>query len=99
MPVFEADYDDFTLTLFNLNYGIDYEIEMINSQNDTQGDTQEDDIQNRIVSMIKRDARISTADMANQLGISISTVKRRIKTMPHISYVGRDYSGHWEIKE
>ena len=99
MPVFEADYDDFTLTLFNLNYGIDYEIEMINSQNDTQGDTQEDDIQKRIVSMIKRDARISTADMANQLGISISTVKRRIKTMPLISYVGRGYSGHWEIKE
>lgn len=49
--------------------------------------------------MIKRDARISTADMTNQLGISISTVKRRIKTMPHISYVGRGYSGHWEIKE
>ena len=106
MPVFEADFDDFTLTLFNLNYGIDYETEMSNSQNDTQGDTQgdtqenaNDDIQKRITSMIKQDARISTADMANQLGLSISTVKRRIKTMPHISYVGRGYSGHWKIKE
>ena len=24
MPVFEADNDDFTLTLYNLNYGINY---------------------------------------------------------------------------
>ena len=33
--VFEADNDDFTLTLYNLNYGHDYVINV----NDTQGDT------------------------------------------------------------
>ena len=35
IPVFEADNDDFTLTLYNLNYGHDYVINV----NDTQGDT------------------------------------------------------------
>ena len=35
MPVFDADNDDFTLTLYNLNYGHDYVINV----NDTQGDT------------------------------------------------------------
>lgn len=32
IPVFEADNDDFTLTLYNLNYGHDYVINV----NDTQ---------------------------------------------------------------
>ena len=35
MPVFDADNDDFTLTLYNLNYGHDY----VTNVNDTQCDT------------------------------------------------------------
>lgn len=35
MTAFDADNDDFTLTLYNLNYGHDYVINV----NDTQGDT------------------------------------------------------------
>ena len=35
MTVFDEDNDDFTLTLYNLNYGHDYVINV----NDTQGDT------------------------------------------------------------
>ena len=37
--------------------------------------------------------------MAKRLGIGIATVKRKIKKMPNISYVGSGYSGHWEIKQ
>ena len=37
--------------------------------------------------------------MASELGISIATVKRKIKKMPNVSYKGSGYSGHWEIKE
>ena len=47
-----------------MKYSTDYETDMSNSQNDTQGDTQEnanDDIQKRVVSMIKQNARIFTA--------------------------------------
>ena len=49
--------------------------------------------------MIKEKPKVSTADMAKKLGIGIATVKRKIKKIPSISYVGSGYSGHWEIKE
>ena len=66
-------------------------------QNGTQGDTQ-DDTQEKIIKMIEENPRVLTSDMAKRLGIGIATVKRKIKKMPNISYVGSGYSGHWEIK-
>ena len=96
MPVFGADNDGFTLTLYNLNYGTNYATQV--NENDTQGGTQ-DDAQEKIIKMIKANPQISTADMASELGISIATVKRKIKKMPNVSYKGSGYSGHWEIKE
>lgn len=48
--------------------------------------------------MIEENPRVSISDMAKRLGIGIATVKRKIKKMPNISYVGSDYIGHWEIK-
>ena len=32
------------------------------------------------------------------LGVSVRTVKRRIKEMNNINYVGSGFSGHWELK-
>ena len=102
MPVFEADNDDFTLILYNLNYGSSYAIhaneEKIqgDTQDDTQGDTQ-DDTEEKIIKMIKDNPQVSTADMAKELKIGIATVKRKIKKMSNVSYVGSGYSGHWEI--
>ena len=64
------------------------------TKHDTQGDTQE-----KIITMIKENPKVSTADMAKKLGIGIATVKRKIKKIPSISYIGSGYSGHWEIKE
>ena len=99
MPVFEADNDDFTLTLYNLNYESSYATQA--NENVTQGDTQDDtqgDTQEKIIKMIEKNPRISTADMAKELGIGIATVKRKIKKMSNVSYIGSGYSGHWEIK-
>lgn len=96
MSVFGADNDGFTLTLYNLNYGTNYATQV--NENDTQGGTQ-DDAQEKIIKMIKVNPQISTADMASELGISIATVKRKIKKMPNVSYKESGYSGHWEIKE
>lgn len=96
MPVFVADNDGFTLTLYNLNQGTNYATQV--NENDTQGGTQ-DDAQEKIIKMIKVNPQISTADMASELGISIATIKGKIKKMPNVSYKGSGYSGHWEIKE
>lgn len=81
MPVFDADNDDFTLTLYNLNYENDYvsqgnEIEG-GMQDDTQCDTQ-DDTQEKIIKMIKANPQVSTASMAKELGIGVTTVKCKI---------------------
>ena len=63
MPVFEADNDDFTLTLYNLNYESSYatqtneNVTQGDTQDDTQGDTQ-DDTQEKIIKMIEKNPRI-----------------------------------------
>lgn len=99
MPIFDADNNDFTLTLYNLNYGSNYATQI--NKDDTQGDTQsdtQDDTQEKIIQMIKENPQVSTADMAKELEIGIATVKRKIKKMSNVSYVGSGYSGHWEIR-
>ena len=35
--------------------------------------------------------------MAIVLGVSSKTIKRHIKEMDNIRYIGSGYSGHWEI--
>ena len=101
MPVFDADSDDFTLTLFNLNYGHDYVMNVTGVLDDAgisiQGGTQ-DKLQKQIFDIIKENLQISTTEIATKLGVGMRTVKRRIKQMQNISYVGSGYSGHWEVK-
>ena len=89
--------DDFTLTLYNLNYEHDYVMSVNDTMNGTQGGTQ-DKLQKQIFDMIEENPQISTSEIATKLGVGVRTVKRRIKQMPNISYVGSGYSGHWEIK-
>ena len=78
--------------------------------NDTQGDTQkgtqggtqdgtQDKLQGQIFDVIKENSQISTSEIATKLGIGVRTVKKRIKQMTNVIYVGSGYSGHWEIKE
>ena len=79
------------------------------TQDDTQCDTQADtqyDAQGahkeeieRIVELIRQYRKITTKDMARELGVSVSTVKRRLKSIPNVSYIGSGFSGHWEIRE
>lgn len=69
-------------------------------ENDTQGDTQddtEDDTQEKIIRIIQTNPKVSTADIAKELGVGIAVVKRKIKKIPNVSYVGSGYSGHWEL--
>ena len=113
MPVFDADNDDFTLTLYNLDYGHNYIMNVSDIQGDNRIDTQDgaqggtqdgtqggtqDKLQEQIFDMIKDNPQISTSEMATKLGVGVRTVKRRIKQMTNIVYVGSGYSGHWEIK-
>ncbi|MDO4500545.1 MAG: helix-turn-helix domain-containing protein [Erysipelotrichaceae bacterium] len=89
-PVFYSDRTQFIVEMPNLNYD--------SSNSGTQDGTQ-DDINNRIISLIRANNKISAKDMANELGISLRTVRRKLSELDCIKYVGRGYSGHWEIEE
>ena len=43
--------------------------------------------------------KITTEELALQIGVTSKTIKRRIAKMPHIVYVGSGYSGHWEVRK
>lgn len=53
----------------------------------------------QIEDMIRRNSKISTEKMAIALGVSSKTIKRHIKEMDNVSFVGRGFSGHWEIMD
>ena len=71
------------MIMANLNYG-------------TQDGTQKNE-EARIIELIRNDSKISTEKIAEQLGISMRTVKRRIKQMNDVKFIGRGINGHWEI--
>ena len=93
-PKFRSDRYQFTVVMPNLNYN--------DTQDDTQGGIQDDtqkDLKLQIMDLIQNNNKISTETMAIVLGVSVSTIKRRIKEMENIHYVGSGFSGHWEISE
>ena len=74
------------MTLFNLNY----------SANVPQ-DVPQDDLDIKILDLIKNNNKISTQEIGNILEVSDKTIKRHIKNIDNIKYIGSGYSGHWEI--
>ena len=89
-PYFRSDRYQFTVIMPNLNYNVIQDV--------TQDVTQ-DDVYTLILEMIKRNNKISAKQLAEKLGISIRTVRRKIKEMDNIEYIGHGYSGYWKIKK
>lgn len=85
-PTFRSDRYQFTVVMPNLNYGV------------TQDVTQ-DKLDARILDLIRKDSKINTEKMAIALGVSTRTIKRHIKEMDNVCYVGRGFSGHWKITD
>ena len=77
------------------------------TQGGTQGGTQDDiqdDIQGNtldiwIEEQIRKNPKVTTEELATLSGFTSKTIKRHINKLAHIKYVGRGYSGHWEIIE
>ena len=89
-PYFRSDRYQFTVIMPNLNYNVTQDV----TQDVTQGD-----VYTLILEMIKRNNKISAKQLAEKLGISIRTVRRKIKEMDNIEYIGHGYSGYWKIKK
>ena len=52
-----------------------------------------------MIFMIRNNAKISIGKMSEATGVSVRTIKRRIAEMSNVQFIGRGFSGHWEIKE
>jgi ATP-dependent DNA helicase RecG len=65
-------------------------------QNVPEGVPQEN-LDKQILAMIKDNSSVTTEMIAQKLNVSVKTVKRHIKKMESVSYVGSGYSGHWEV--
>ena len=61
-------------------------------------DVPQDQMDVQIIKLIRNDNKISTEKIAAIIGVSTKTVKRHVKNIESIKYVGSGYSGHWEIK-
>ena len=59
----------------------------------------QDDLNLQIIDLIKQNNKFSTFEIATKLGVSDKTIKRHIKNIKCLRYVGSGYSGHWEINE
>ena len=84
-PSFRSDRYQFTVIMPNLNY-------------DVPQDVPQDLMDVQIIKLIRNDKKISTEKIADVLGVSTKTVKRHIRKMNNVRYVGSGYSGYWEIK-
>lgn len=74
----------------------DKKLELDVTQDVTQ-DVNSNDLDTQIINLIKKDDKISTEQMSKILEVSTRTIKRHIKEMNNIKYIGSGYSGHWEI--
>ena len=76
------------------------------TQGGTQGDTQDvpqgvpqGELDVWIEEQIRKNQNITTEELAKLSKKGIRTIKRHISKLPNIRYVGRGYSGHWEVEE
>ena len=84
-PSFRSDRYQFTVIMPNLNY-------------DVPQDVPQDLMDVQIIKLIRNDKKISTEKIADVLGVSTKTVKRHIKKMNNVRYVGSGYIGKLKWK-
>lgn len=95
-PTFRSDRYQFTVVMPNLNYNVPQDVPR-NGTQDVPRKNRDNPLDIQILNMIKKDNKVSTEKMAMALGISSKTVKRHIKDLDIIQFVGRGCNGHWEI--
>lgn len=99
-PTFHSDRYQFTVVMPNLNYNVPQDVPRNGTQDvplDVPRKNRDNPLDIQILNMIKKDNKVSTEKMAMALGISSKTVKRHIKALDIIQFVGRGCNGHWEI--
>lgn len=91
-PSFRSDRYQFTVVMPNLNYNVPQDVPRNVPQK-----KESNPLEIQILNMIKKDNKISTEKMAMTLGISSKIVKRHIKDIGTVRFVGCGSNGRWEI--
>ena len=97
-PKFRSDRYQFTVVMPNLNYDVLQDV-TTNVISDVTTNVTKDKLDDKILSLIRKDSRISTRKMAERLGVNVRTISRHLKKMDHVNYIGRGSNGHWKILE
>ena len=97
-PKIEDDNGGVKITMYR-KIGGPQDVAQDVAQGVAQGVAQEiTDLQKKILKIIRKNPHVSRSDIANQCGNSVKTIERSLAKMTNlIKYVGRGYSGHWEI--
>lgn len=107
MPVFEADNDDFTLILYNLNYGSNYATQVNENVIENVIEISEEKIKKKlakaceILKMISENPNISIDELRIALDVTDRTIARYISELKDkgiIERKGPDNGGEWKIK-
>ncbi len=110
-PTFRSDRYQFTVIMPNLNYIVPQCPSMslnvpqcpstlsLNVPQPPSQQTASELMKQQIIALIKKNPMISTEKIAMSLGTSSKTIKRYLKEMTNIHYVGHGWSGHWEIDD
>ena len=91
-PLFRSDRYQFTVVLPNLNYDV-----LQNVPQSVPQSVLQDNLDVQILELIRKNNRTSTERIATALGVSSKTIKRHIKKMENVNYIGYGYSGYWKI--
>lgn len=57
------------------------------------------DIKEFIKGKVRSNNKITRNNLAQQAGVSVSTIERAVKEIKCLKYVGHGKNGHWEIDE
>ena len=75
-------------------------IDTIKTEVDTVNDTVSDTVSDTVFNLIKQNTMITSSEISQQLKISLSTAKRKIKELKEsgkIERIGSDKTGRWKI--
>ena len=64
---------------------------------DVRLDVPQESMDDIIEKLIRNNQNIIAKEMAKHLKVNEKTIRRHIKKMDHIHYIGSGFSGHWEI--
>lgn len=68
-----------------------------NVRQDVRQDVPQESMDDKIEKLIRNNQSITAKEMAEHLKVNEKTIRRHIKKMEHINYIGSGFSGHWEI--